>query len=297
MTVESGGTSLVLLLGALIGLVALAVLVFVGTLSYLRRQDDERKGSGREKARPAGAARRQASARQRTAAAQSAPIQVAAAENIPASSAIEPPALAPSTRQGEVMRVLRDPESSRVYIEVGGRRYEHIREIEDAQVGRRVLWAIADLIRFTGGMATNPRAVHSATQEVAWDEEPRRDTPAKRAAWSPPAPVLSGTSTSEPGPTNVVQTMNAFFRRGFRLTPSTSALPEPGSFIEQIEEILQARLRDLDSPLSHEVHVSAGPEQRLQIRVGSEVYGSLDEVPDPQVRALIQAAVDEWERR
>ena len=57
------------------------------------------------------------------------------------------------------------------------------------------------------------------------------------------------------------------------------------------------QLAGLDAPLPYEVHVSAGPEQRLQIQVGRERYGSVDEVPDPRVRALIQAAVAEWERR
>jgi hypothetical protein len=91
--------------------------------------------------------------------------------------------------------------------------------------------------------------------------------------------------------------MSEFFRRGLSPAPSTGAPPQPSSFIDQIEAILQARLRSLNEPLPHEVHVSAGPEQRLQIRVGREVYGSIDEVPDPKVRACIQAAVNEWERR
>ena len=45
--VESGGTSPVLLLGAVIGLVGLAVLVFVSTLAYLRGQEAKERRADR----------------------------------------------------------------------------------------------------------------------------------------------------------------------------------------------------------------------------------------------------------
>ena len=48
MTVVSGGTSIKLLLGAMVGLVGLAIFVFVVTLFYLRGRDDKR-GSTRSK--------------------------------------------------------------------------------------------------------------------------------------------------------------------------------------------------------------------------------------------------------
>jgi hypothetical protein len=195
------------------------------------------------------------------------------------------------------MRVLRDPSSSRVLVEVGGRRYERLREIEDAQVGRRVLWAIADLVRFTGGMATNPRAVRNAVEGVAWEEGAPEDMagPVARRPSTPHAP--SEPLATTPSSTNLGQTVSAFFQRGLSPAPSDRAADEPGSFIEQIDVILQAKMLEMDVPPSYELHVSAGPEQRLQIQVGPKVYGSIDEVPNLQARALIQAAVDEWEQR
>jgi hypothetical protein len=277
MTVESGGTSTILLLGAMIGLVGLAVLLFVGTLGYLRRQDRKQEGAGRD--------RRQQEA--------------AAAADKPARQPEMAPSPAPelSTRQGEVMRVLRDPSSSRVLVEVGGRRYERLREIEDAQVGRRVLWAIADLVRFTGGMATNPRAVRSAVEGVAWDEDAPGAASSQAARRPSLPPVSAEPAAVKPVTTNLGQTMGAFFRRGLNPVPSELAADEPGTFIEEIDAILQAKMLEMDVPPSYELHVSAGPERRLQIQVGREVYGSIDEVPNLQARALIQAAVDEWEQR
>jgi len=201
------------------------------------------------------------------------------------------------TRQDEVMRVLRDPSSSRVLVEVGGRRYERLREIEDAQVGRRVLWAIADLVRFTGGMATNPRAVRSAIDGVAW-EEGAPEAAAGQVARRPSLPrVPPEPAAITPSTTSLGRTVGAFFQRGLNPAPSEPAAGETGSFIEQIDAILQAKVLEMDVPPSYELHVSAGPEQRLQIKIGPKIYGSIDEVPNLQARALIQAAVDEWEQR
>jgi hypothetical protein len=195
------------------------------------------------------------------------------------------------------MRVLRDPGSSRVLVEVGGRRYERLREIEDAQVGRRVLWAIADLVRFTGGMATNPRAVRNAVEGVAWEEDVPEGAPGQPAHRLALSPVPAQPATVPPSPSNLGQTVSAFFRRGLNPAPSDSTAVEPSTFIEQIDAILQAKMHEMDVPPSYELHVSAGSEQRLQIQVGSELYSSIDEVPNLQARALIQAAVDEWEQR
>jgi hypothetical protein len=273
--IESGGTSTMLLVGAMIGLVVLAIVVFVSTLAYLRSQDKKQKGSAKKRSQ------RQVDAAQ------------AKPEVAPASA--PGPAPAPSTQQGEVMRVLRDPDHGRVAIEVGGRRYEHIREIEDAQVGRRVLWAIADLVRFTGGMATNPRAVRNASRGMDWDEGTQRAAP-RQPVGRPSLPVSPGTEPPTATAANLGQTMRAFFQRGRNPALSSDAPAEPG-FVEQIDAILQTHLEALDVPLPYELVVSEGPERRLQIHVGNETYNSVDEIPNLQARALIQAAVEEWEQR
>jgi hypothetical protein len=263
MIVDSGGTSPVLLLGAIVGLVGLAILVFVLFLGGLRGGGDKKKARKPRR-------KQQASTPE----------------------ALQDGEPAETPQQGEMMRVLRNPDTGRVLVEVEGRHYEHIREIEDAQVGRRVLWAIADLIRFTGGVATNPHAVRSASAAVDWEQGTPASTPGADRAWATPP---AGETSAAPA-ANLSKSMSAFFQRGLSPAPSDPAVPAPGSFVEQIEALLQKRLQALDPPLPHEVHIQSGPEQRLQIQVGREVYGSVDEVADPQIRALIQAAVAEWEQ-
>jgi hypothetical protein len=237
-----------------------------------------------------------------------------------------PPAVEMPARPGEVMRVIRDDRTGQVLIEVDGKRYAHIREITDAQVGRRVLWAISDLVRFTGGMATNPQAVRSIV-----GAGPKGDTPStsttpsspvgstvqalveevnevRVTSTSPRRPVPrsrpSSASTRTPGTTTPdIQSdrqrysLADYFRRGFEAPEPREPLPSATAFIDDIEEILQDYIRDLPAPLPYDVHVVSSENGVLEIRIGLNTYGSPDEVPDPQIRHLIRSAVAEWEKR
>jgi hypothetical protein len=205
------------------------------------------------------------------------------------------------------MRVIRDEQTARILVEVGDERYAHIREISDAQVGRRVLWAIADLIRFTGGMAANAQAVRSAAQQsaqeqglsVSQDAEGQQTGEAVDVAHAPARPKVPAPSTpARPEPDiGAPHSISAFFQRGLQASTVSPALPGPTSFVLEIEDILQEMVVQRTPPLSEEVHVSTGPQNQLRVEVGGEVYGSVSEVPDPEIRTLIQAAVAEWEDR
>ena len=89
--------------------------------------------------------------------------------------------------------------------------------------------------------------------------------------------------------------MMGFLRRR---KPQTAAeeTEEAGTFIDEIEAILQRMISSAPTPPSEAVHVGTGPDGGLQIQVGLRHFSSADEVPDPTIRDLIKAAVKEWER-
>ena len=338
-------TSPVLLLIGMVVLILVAVGIFVATLAYLQRAQS-RKRAQEAAPRPLPPSLETPLAGPPA----QAPLQAAM-------SPIETPA-----SPGEVMRVVRDERTGRVLVEVDGQRYTHIREISDAQVGRRVLWAIADLVRFTGGMATNPQAVRSAAPQRNGASAPESTPPAREAAVGPtpisvtrsepqpgagrtgvtgavetggaptlvppvtqpgvraepavagrPTVRMEGTNGPLPGPTAPVSPaweagsadvdepkrsgILEFFRRGFQAPAVTGTARRPGSFIDEIEAILQQHISGRGTPLPYSVHVKTGPNGRLQIEVGPNVYGSPDQIPDPEVKELIKTAVAEWERR
>ena len=288
--------------GLMVGSIVFLVLVFVISVAatfVTWRRSKSKKGPKPEKAE----------VRPRPPREPVVPVQEAAA-----------PVLAPARetrpRPDEIMRVVYDERRERVLVEVGGERYAHIREIVDADVGKRVLWAIIDLIRFTGGVAAKPQAVRSAigTQPPPMPgPTPQSTAPPPAVNVQAPAPVKGVQPAPAPVPkptpqaTPLVPVLDAepdrqrysivgFFRRGFEQPTSTPA-PSAGSFIDEIEEILQERIQNLPIPLPCTVHVLTGPDCSLQIEVGLDTYSSPDEVPDPEIRQLIKDAVAEWERR
>jgi len=217
------------------------------------------------------------------------------------------PALRPDdytpAHPGEVMRVLRDEVSGALIIEVEGQRYRRLADIRDGRVGRRVVWAIADLLRFTEGVPLETVA---------------RSAPAGTGAPSPvsqpettPAPAVSAETPTE--------TEEEFLRRlaeeglaerekqpakpggiGFLRRKAAKPAPEPAqarTFVDEIEDILQEFIRESVVPVEKSAHVHAGPDGALEIEVGGQIYERPDDVPDPIIRGLIKAAVDEWERR
>ncbi len=317
-----GETSPVWLLVGVVVLILVAVAIFVATLVYLQRAQSSKQAQ-EESPRP----HPQLPEKPLADPLAQASLQVAA-----------PPAETP-TSPGEVMRVIRDERTGRVLVEVDGQRYTHIREISDAQVGRRVLWAIADLVRFTGGMATNPQAVRGAaqgrngaasiesalpTREVQAGLTPANGTPTSAPPVAQPVVPVGSAGTGRPveqvgrldgpAPTSATPAWAAsatdtpateprgssileFFRRGFQPAAVVGPAAQPSSFIDEIEAILQQYISSRPTPLPYDVHVKTGPHGALQIAMGPNVYGSLEQIPDPEVKELIKTAVAEWEKR
>jgi hypothetical protein len=298
-----------LLLAGVIFLILLFIVIFAAVIVYFRQNQSQEpeEDEGKPQAQPRSQATQQPSAQ-----------TTDAPERVPS---VEAP-----DRPGEVMRVIRDQQTGRMLVEVDGKQYTHIREIADAQVGRRVLWAISDLVRFTGGMATNPQAMRNIAQEepkgspdvasissVPTASTVTRSAPDHRAA--PPVPqtrlaeaVSLPAALARPRPATETSAPPAeakprqrysllgYFRQGFTRGGSTAPAASPTSFINEIEAILQGSIQRLAAPPSSEVHVLTGENGALQIEVGNAVYGSPDEVPDPQIRQMIKDAVAEWEK-
>lgn len=76
--------------------------------------------------------------------------------------------------------------------------------------------------------------------------------------------------------------------------------PEEGgeflSVISEIDRILQTKLEH--SPLAERgIHLMENHQQEIRIWVGLDSYDSINDIPDGDVRELINAAVKEWENR
>jgi len=211
----------------------------------------------------------------------------------------------------EMMRVLRDEDTGAIVVEVEGRQYRQLVEIQDGRIGNLVLEAIADLIKFTGGIVRGQWAAASVTPVVPTREMPHQPQVVEPA--SPPRSVAVEPPLSDEeeaflqrlreGDLQVGQTparearpsITGFLRRR-RPQAAAEEAEAGGTFIDEIEAILQRMISTAPTPLGEEVHVRTGPDGGLQIQVGGRYFSSADEVPDPAIRDLIRAAVKEWER-
>jgi len=211
----------------------------------------------------------------------------------------------------EIMRVLRDEDTGAIVVEIEGNRYRRLTEIQDGRIGNLVLEAIADLIKFTGGIVRGQWAAASVTPVVPTREMPHQPQVVEPAS-SPRSVVVESPLRDEEeaflqrlreGDLQVGQTparearpsITGFLRRR-RPQAAAEEAEAGGTFIDEIEAILQRMISTAPTPLGEEVHVRTGPDGGLQIQVGGRYFSRSDEVPDPAIRGLIKAAVKEWER-
>lgn len=212
----------------------------------------------------------------------------------------------------EIMRVLRDEDTGAIVVEVEGRRYRQLVEIRDGRIGNQLLEAIADLIKFTGGIVRGQWAAASITPVVPSKEMPLRSQVVEPA--SPPRAVdveppdsdeeeaflrrlrEGGLQVDKTPPKEAQPSIMGYFTRRRKPQAAAEGTGAGGTFIDEIEAILQRMISTAPIPPSKEVHVRTGPDGGLQIQVGGQYFSSADEVANPAIRDLIKAAVKEWER-
>ena len=69
-----------------------------------------------------------------------------------------------------------------------------------------------------------------------------------------------------------------------------------GSIVTQIDTILQSRIAG--TPIEDRgVFLAQSPEGGVMVYVGLTKYMGIDEVPDPEIKAAIRAAITEWENK
>ncbi len=68
------------------------------------------------------------------------------------------------------------------------------------------------------------------------------------------------------------------------------------SIVEQINDILQETIKD--TPLAGRmIRLVEDPREGVVVWVGLDRYPGVDSVPDPEIKAALRKAANEWERR
>ncbi|HEY71759.1 MAG TPA: hypothetical protein G4N99_00630 [Thermoflexia bacterium] len=162
---------------------------------------------------------------------------------------------------------------------VQGQRRRHLQEITDPQVGRETIEAIKAVLEFSEGWLPSMRqqAVPSTVPPEANIDHETFLTQLRRA----PAPA----SNKPPGLLASLQ----------RQTPSN--LLDPLHLVDEIDDLVQQRLRERPELAKHHVRLTTGATGGLRVYVDQQAFDAVDDVPNPQIKALVQAAIREWESR
>ena len=222
----------------------------------------------------------------------------------------------------ELLRLLRDPASGQLLVEIGGKRYSKLGDVTDKGIGQYILQITAHLLAFTNGrIVTNagmksvykPR-VQEAPLPIENSTSSPSDLPAERATDTrqesepnstgqplvpepPPeaqAAFLSSLDlvSKEPEPTSG---KGGLFRRAPKPPPSETTIPAL-NLAEEINNIVQARLRYSPLAEGNRIEVMEDHIGGIRIRVNDAYFKTPEEIPDPEVKELIQASIKEWER-
>jgi hypothetical protein len=68
------------------------------------------------------------------------------------------------------------------------------------------------------------------------------------------------------------------------------------SIVEQINDVLQEKLEGTTFE-SLKIKLLEGPGGDAVVQIGSVRHAGVDAIPNPEIQAIIRAAVAEWERR
>ena len=143
-----------------------------------------------------------------------------------------------------------------------------------------------------------------------WLEGHAAPAPSIKTAPPPPPPrpaslserleAFGGASTeSKPVPAQPVPPPTSLISQSTSPRPSTIAKEDrpaapANSIVSQIDAILQARLEGTTLG-DRGIFLTQSPEGGVMVYVGLTRYNGVDDVPDPEIKAAIRAAISEWE--
>jgi hypothetical protein len=198
-----------------------------------------------------------------------------------ATGQVPPPAAFPE----EAVRLWHNPSNQKFLVEVGGEVFHSAGESNQTQRERLAGYAV-ELVSWLGGSEELSPPV----------EPPPMQIPAQVSPFSPevplPVPEPSRAVSDEPEG----QDLNPLkiFSRVFQSVNKAPAETGPESIVAQIDALLQVRLEGTHLA-SRGIRLVETPGQGMTVQVGLESYGTVEDIPDPEVQAAIRQAVADWE--
>jgi hypothetical protein len=160
---------------------------------------------------------------------------------------------------------------------VQGRRYRHIREITNPELGLDTVEAIKRVMAFAEGWLPS---IQQQMASSANEGSSKVGTFLERLGHTPAPPPKTSS-----GPAPKVQ----------RQEPGS--MLDPLALVDEVDDLLQRRLQEHPGLAGRNIRLTTTGGGGLRVYVDQAAYDAIGDVPDPQIRALIQSAIQEWESR
>jgi hypothetical protein len=188
------------------------------------------------------------------------------------------PGAAARPGEEELLRVSRT-KRGRLNVIVRGRRYRHLREVSDPQIGQETVAAINAVMAFAGGWlpASRQNLPDSDASAAALPATDEGDLLGRLEQRAPPAVRTS------PGLFGQPRRRRSPAARQLLLTPA-----------DEIDDLVQDRLAQRPELDGHKVRLATGEDGGVCFHVGGRTFAAVEDIPDPELRTLIQDAIREW---
>ncbi len=227
-------------------------------------------------------------------------------ESTPEESAMSPsPASSAPSDAIELLRVWRDISDGSLILEINGQQFSSLSELRSADLERRFMNVLKDLValaKSSSGAAPQPaqprpQPVQAQPRPQSQPAQPRPvSKPAETSAEDePPVRKLSTDEMPSMSPSAMFRQMGQIAMGRKPEIPEPDETPEPLSIPEQIDALLQTRLRSMPEYRGREIVVQPSLGGLVIIKVDGKFYEGVGEVEDDDVRALLQDVVREWE--
>lgn len=211
-----------------------------------------------------------------------------------------------------VFRIWREKMAGTLVVEVDGKAMIAPDPLTDAQ-RERLEQTVRDLRAWLGmglpaaraaqpGEAPQPAAVQSeAPEDQAAEIDLSRAFSNTQAAPSPkpvspvPQPIRPAAKPGVVTQTSVSQRGAAAQAPALKGKEEAAPVPAATSIVLQIEDILQDMIAGTEMA-ERGIHLMEDPMRGVIVQVGLDNFEGIDAVPDPQIKGVIQSAVQEWEK-
>lgn len=225
----------------------------------------------------------------------------------PVSAPVGPPGL---DEPVELLRLLRQPQSGQLVVEIAGQQFTRLADIKDRKLGQYVLRLVAQLLAFTGGAILTESGVKSMPPPPAAPLPAPPFAPVRRQATPAPA-IDSPDRVSAPPPEVEAEFLASLSQAttppppkrggllGFNTKPAS--IPPAGELLQlnladEINNVVQKNLARSPLAETNRVEILSNLGGGLRILVNQQAYTAPEDIPDEAVKKLIKDSIKEWER-